>query len=66
MQQDAIFTPFTEDDALSRTKSKEHVFGIAYAFHKKIAIHAWGLLDAELDEAVDIQSRFRLDLNVKF
>lgn len=65
LQQDAVFTPFVQDDALRKTNAKGHIFGLAYTFHKSISLQAWGLVDKPL-EGGDVQSRFRLDLNVKF
>ncbi len=64
IQQDAVFSPFVQDDFLRQTNFMGHVFGLAYAFHKKVSLHVWGLLDSAITGGAG-QSRFRLDLNVK-
>ena len=65
IQQDAVFSPFVQDDFLRQTNFKSHVFGIAYAFHRRISLHTWGLVDhAELGSG-EKNTRLRLDLNVK-
>jgi hypothetical protein len=66
IQQDAIFTPFAQDDALANSNTKGHVLGMAYNFHRAISLQAWGLFDTALDEEAQSQSRYRLDLNIKF
>lgn len=65
IQQDAVFSPFVQDDFLRQTNFKGHVFGFAYAFHKKISLHGWGLLDKPEGGTGEKHTRFRLDLNIK-
>lgn len=64
--QDAVFTPYAQDDALSKSNSIGHIFGLAYNFHRLISIHAWGLLDSPIEGETGNQSRIRVELNVKF
>ncbi len=65
IEQDAVFSPFVQDDFRRQTNFEGHVFGLAYTLHKKVSLHAWGLLDSAVAGAGENQSRFRLDLNVK-
>ena len=65
LDQDVLFSPFTQDDTLRRTNTQVHICGIAYRFHKKIALQLWGLFN-QSDGNKNLESRVRLDLNVKF
>lgn len=67
VQQDAVFSPFTQDDFLRQTNFKGHAGGVAVAVYKNVDLHAWTLID-QLDSAGGgkQQARTRLDLNVKF
>ncbi|GIV32177.1 MAG: hypothetical protein KatS3mg030_479 [Saprospiraceae bacterium] len=65
IQQDAVFSPFVQDDFLRQTNFKGHVFGIARAFDSKISLHFWGLVSQSRVPDSSSQSRFRMDLNVK-
>ena len=65
LERESIFTPFAQDDALMRTNTSGHIFGIAYNLRKKISVHLWALNNQSLSDNVS-KSRFRLDLNVKF
>ena len=59
LQQDAVFSPFVQDDFLRQTNFSGHVFGLARAFDSKVSLHFWGLVSS------GNQARMRLDLNVK-
>ncbi len=65
LQQDAVFSPFVQDDFRRQTNFTGQVFGLAYAFHKKVSLHVWGLFDSAVSGGGENHSRFRLDLNVK-
>ncbi len=65
IEQDAVFSPFVQDDFLRQTNFKGHVFGIARAFDSKISLHFWGLVSRSRVPDSSSQSRFRVDLNVK-
>lgn len=67
VQQDAVFSPFAQDDFLRQTNFKGHAGGVAVAVYKNADLHAWGLID-KLDSSGggNWQGRARLDLNVKF
>ncbi len=65
IQQDALFSAFAQDDALRQTDFTGHVFGIAYALHKNVSLHAWTLIDQAMNGEPLRQQRLRLDLNVK-
>lgn len=73
IEQDAVFSPFTNDDFLFHTNHRSHVFGINYQFTNSIGIHGWALVserevpspgtttDSRRDQWV-----VRLDLNFRF
>ncbi len=65
VEQDAVFSPFVQDDFRRQTNFSGHVFGFAWAFDKRISLHGWGLIDDARGRAGISQSRFRVDLNVK-
>ncbi len=65
IHQDAVFSPFVQDDFLRQTNFNGHVFGIARAFDAKVSLHFWGLVSQNRTADAKGQSRFRLDLNVK-
>lgn len=72
IEQDAVFSPFAQDDFLFQTNHESHLFGVNHQFTDKIGLHLWGLvsardktfLGATSDSDAD-QWRIRLDLNIK-
>ena len=65
LEADAVFTPFVQDDFFKQSDFKSNVFGLAYAFDKKISLHGWSLWSQILDAPSEWESRWRLDLNLK-
>ena len=65
IEQDALFTMHAQDDFLSTSSFKGHVFGFAYNFFEKISLHVWGLMDNKLSSPKQKEHRWRIDLNVK-
>lgn len=67
VEQDAVFSPFAQDDFLAQTNFKGHVFGLTYRLLKKTDVNLWGLL-SKLDTpgGGNLQTRFRADLTVSF
>ena len=65
IQQDAVFSPFVQDDFLRQTNFKAHIFGFTYALNSNIALHGHVLTDKQYYGSGKFQTRLRLDLNVK-
>jgi hypothetical protein len=70
VQQEAVFSPFTQDDFLLATNHRSHVAGVNYQVADKVGVHLWSLV-TQRDHALagqsdDPQWRVRIDLNVKF
>jgi len=65
MQQDAVFTPFTQDDFLEQTQFSGTVSGVSWSLNKKMRLHAW-LLTSVQDVSKISRNRIRLDLDIKF
>ncbi len=70
VEQDAVFSPFAQDDFLFTTNHRSHLLGCNYQLTDKIGLNLWGLVSRIEDAAGalndDDQWRVRLDLNVKF
>ncbi len=73
IEQDAVFSPFAQDDFLFATNHRSHVFGVNNQLTNRIGLHLWGLVSAEnrsfstgTSDSAKSQWRLRLDLNVKF
>ncbi|MAB81140.1 MAG: hypothetical protein CMJ89_17475 [Planctomycetes bacterium] len=72
VEQDAVFSPISQDDFILTTNHRSHLFGVNYQFTDKIGLHLWALVSAR-DQAFNTpttdsdnnQWRVRLDLNVK-
>ncbi|MEE9251890.1 MAG: putative porin [Thermodesulfobacteriota bacterium] len=70
VEQDSIFTPFSQDDFLLATNFLGHVGGITYRISKRVSLNLWTLI-AKRDRTFatltdENQIRTRLDVNVKF
>ena len=67
VEQEAVFTPFAQDDALAKSAVESHILGIAKNLHRKVSLHLWTLIDRPL-RGVNHHwdTRVRIDLNVKF
>ncbi len=73
VEQDAVFTPFAQDDFLFGANHRSHVFGANYQLANNVGLHLWGLISARdqtspgtTTDSNQNQWRVRLDLNVKF
>lgn len=77
IEQDAVFTPVSQDDWMVQTNFRGHVGGIKYRLFKNVDLHLWGLLHQTEDptrpgrpgstsDSEKTQSRFRADVNVAF
>ncbi len=73
IEQDAVFSPFAQDDFLFQTNHRSHVAGVNYQFTSKVGVHLWALVSARDDTTPGVatadseknQWRVRLDLNAK-
>lgn len=73
VEQDAVFSPVSQDDFLFGTNHRSHVFGVNYQLVDKIGLHLWALA-SELDatspgaspNSDENQWRLRLDMNIRF
>jgi len=70
VEQDAVFSPFAQDDFVLRTNHRSHVFGAGYQITDRVGLHLWGLVSERLErnpgQSDQHQWRGRLDLNIKF
>lgn len=70
VEQDSVFTPFSQDDFLLATNFIGHVFGFTYRISNKVSVNLWTLI-AKRDKTFETLTdenrvRTRLDLNIKF
>lgn len=73
IEQDAVLSPFSQDDFLFQTNHRSHVLGLNYQVVDPVGIHLWGLVSARDETSPGPttgsdhdQWRGRLDLNIKF
>ncbi len=73
IEQDSVFSAFTQDDFLFQTNHRSHVFGMKYKITDNMGIHPWGLISARDETSPGLttdsdkdQWRVRLDLDIKF
>ena len=75
IEQDAVFSPFAQDDFLLRTNHRSHVAGCTYKFAEKAAVNLWALVSARdkiepgalpTADSDASQWRIRADINIKF
>lgn len=68
VEQDAVFSPFAQDDFLLTTNHRSHVFGVKYLWFDKATLHLWALVsepDHPMGGSNDNRWRIRFDLNIK-
>jgi hypothetical protein len=69
VQQDAVFSPVSQDDFLLATNHRSHVAGVNYQFADNVGLHLWALVTSRdytlAGQSDDPQWRVRVDLNVK-
>lgn len=67
IEQDAVFSPFAQDDFQQSTNFRGHVFGVNYKLTDHLGARAWGLISKPIHGMPDEWgSRLRLDLNASF
>ena len=74
LEQDAVFSPFGQDDFAHQTNFRGHVAGIKFMLTDKMGLHLWTLVSATDDISMlppglandRDQWRLRLDLDTKF
>ena len=67
IEQDAVFSPFSQDDFLLGTNFRGHVYGVKYKVTDRFSLRGWGLTARPEDGPSSGQStRLRLDLDAKF
>ena len=70
LEQDAIFSPFGQDDFLLSTNMNSHVAGFKMPLTDNMGLHTWVLVseadDLALGGPADTVYRFRVDLNINF
>jgi hypothetical protein len=73
VEQDAVFSPFSQDDFLFQTNHRSHVFGANHQLRDQVGLHLWALVSARdrttpgrTTDSADDQWRVRLDTDVKF
>lgn len=65
VEQDAVLSPFSQDDFLAQTNFKGHVFGVRYDVSEKIGVYLWGLVSKRKNPGGgNNQARLRADLDV--
>lgn len=65
IEQDAVFSPFSQDDFLAQTNFNGHVLGLRYGLSRKISINLWGLVSKRKSPSGgNHQTRLRADLDV--
>ena len=73
VEQDAVFSPFSQDDFLFQTNHRSHIFGLRHQLTDNMGLHLWGLVSAldktspgSTTDSDRDQWRLRLDLDIKF
>lgn len=73
VEQDAVFSPVSQDDFLHATNFRGHALGLQWKALDKVAIHLWSLISAREHRGTTTptdsdayQWRVRLDLNIRF
>ncbi len=67
VDEDAVFTPVSQDDFLQGSGFRGHVFGCKRSFGETVSLGCWGLVSKDRRSAAsDQRGRFRLDLDFKF
>ncbi|MBI2923856.1 MAG: putative porin [Planctomycetes bacterium] len=73
VEQDAVFSAFSQDDFLWQTNHRSHVFGVNYQALDSLGIHLWALVSerdrtfpGETTDSDRDQWRIRLDIDIKF
>jgi len=65
IQQESVFTPFTQDDFLEQTQFSGVVAGLSWSLNRKMRLHGWVLTSTHETTQIS-KNRFRIDLDIKF
>lgn len=73
IQQDAVFSPFPQDDFLFQTNHRSHLFGINNQVTDNVGLQLWGLASArdktfsgQTTDSDQLQWRVRFQINMRF
>jgi hypothetical protein len=67
IEQDAVFSPFSQDDFRFGTNFKGHAYGVRYKVSDLFSVRGWGLTSRpESGASIGNSTRLRLDLDAKF
>ncbi|MFQ5742912.1 MAG: putative porin [Acidobacteriota bacterium] len=70
IEQDAVFSPFAQDDFVFQTNYKGHLFGLTYLAIKSVDVRGWALVTEPVRLRDDVpdkhQWRLRLDATLHF
>ena len=67
IEQDAVFSPFSQDDFRFGTNFKGHVYGAKYKVSDRFSVRGWGLTARPVDgPSIGNSTRLRLDLDASF
>ncbi|MBC8370067.1 MAG: putative porin [Planctomycetes bacterium] len=74
IDQDAVFTGFSQDDTLNQATNYEgQIFGYKTKLDNGLGMHVWGMAVSQIQDVGfagegfdDIEYRFRIDFNLKF
>jgi hypothetical protein len=71
IDQDAVFTGFSQDDTLSQASNYEgQILGYKTKLDNGLGMHVWGMAVTPIDESIagfdNTEYRFRVDFNLKF
>jgi len=67
IEQDAVFSPFVQDDFLAQTNFKGHLFGLTWRLLEKTDLNLWGLISKQdSPSGKNWQNRLRADLTTSF
>jgi hypothetical protein len=65
--QEAVFSPFAQDDLLDAANFRGHLTGVAVQALPGVTVYLWSVWSARQRPRVDtLQKRFRVDLNLAF
>ena len=67
IEQDAVFSPFAQDDFQQSTNFRGHVLGLNYKLTDHLGMRAWGLISKQIRGGPDEWgSRLRFDMSASF
>ncbi len=66
IEQDAVFSPFAQDDFFFGTNHQSHIFGFKYLIFRGVEVHIFALVSRPDSGDNNYDWRFRSDLNISF